>query len=107
MCLPSLAAQVVQHPSLLGTILSQLFGSIEGHRIGSHCITQSLLGYIHFEQFCVNALAIGWHTPSESLQSMYKTTSMAGYIVYIHSLIRKSLTPHVQFTLNYVLYSHG
>ena len=40
-CVPLFDAQVIQHPSLVGTILSQLFG-IEGHGRGSHCITQSL-----------------------------------------------------------------
>ena len=46
MHVPSLDAQVIQHPLLEGIILSQLFG-IEGHTTGSHCITQSLSGYTH------------------------------------------------------------
>ena len=39
-------SQVIQHPSLVGTILSQLFGN-DGHTTGSHCIIQLLSGYTH------------------------------------------------------------
>jgi len=38
---PSLDVQVIQHPSLVATILSQLFG-ISGQGRGSQCITQSV-----------------------------------------------------------------
>ena len=62
---PSLDAQVIQHPSLVGTILSQLF-ELSEHKIGSHCIMQLLSRYIHLEQFNVNAFNIGRHVASES-----------------------------------------
>ena len=42
----AIPSQVIQHPSLVGIILSQLFG-IEGHTTGSHSITQLLSGYTH------------------------------------------------------------